>query len=45
MDAYALVFGAIPVGHVCALPPIFSPPLCANHHAALWLNYVPVNQC
>lgn len=27
MDAYAVRFGAVPAGHVCALPPIFS--LCA----------------
>lgn len=44
MDAYTYVFGAIPAGHACALPPIFSPPsLCINDHPALWLNYVPVN--
>lgn len=47
MDAYTLVFGAIPAGHVCALPPIPPPlpPLCVNYHhtPALWLNYVPVN--
>lgn len=42
MDAYTCVFGAIPVGHACALPPIF-PPLCINDYPALWLNYVPVN--
>lgn len=29
MDAYTCVFGAIPTGHACALPPIFSPLLCA----------------
>lgn len=48
MDAYTLVFGAIPAGHVCALPPFFFIfPLCVNYHQtpALWLNYVPVNSC